>query len=179
MKGMGFMKGIFEWILNNKEWLFSGLGITIAGLIYRKRERYLAAVKFYIKRIVTGLKIHKEKEKIDNSIFVSEEPLDGITIPCNHVFEKKWIVRNSGNTVWKNRYLKCIEYPGKSFCPEKDMIKIKTVYPGETVALKVRYYANVEGDYRSRWKMCDKDGNIIYPEKSIGVGVNIHVRNSR
>lgn len=105
------MKGIFEWILNNKEWLFSGLGITIAGLIYRKRERYLSAVKFYIKRIVTGLKIHKEKEKIDNSIFVSEEPLDGITIPCNHVFEKKWIVRNSGNTVWKNRYLKCIEYP--------------------------------------------------------------------
>lgn len=104
------MKGIFEWILNNKEWLFSGLGITIAGLIYRKRERYLSAVKFYIKRIVTGLKIHKEKEKIDNSIFVSEEPLDGTTIPCNHVFEKKWIVRNSGNTVWKNRYLKCIEY---------------------------------------------------------------------
>ena len=49
------------------------------------------------------------------------------------------------------------------------------VPPGEIYTLKVRYYALEVGDYRSRWKMYNSNGDLAFPNKEIGLGVNIHV----
>lgn len=176
------MKNIISWIEANKSWVFSGIGITILGILFKSKDKLFAIVKKIYKRIKFHFNNnHKNNYKTvpikDNSTFISENPYDGCTIPCDSVFEKEWTIKNSGNEIWENRYIKCVEYPGKSFYPEKNMVKIKKVYPGETVTLKVRYFAKAEGDYVSRWKMCDKDENYFFPDKRIGLGVNIHVRN--
>lgn len=172
------MKQLPLWLWENKECLFPGIGSSLVMLVIGEIIHHKSAI---LKSIKWNLKYFFRKRKTatspkDDSKFISENPLDGITIPCGTMFEKTWKVQNVGTVVWKNRFLKCVEYAGASFYPENDMVKIPKTYPGETVELKVRYFAVVEGDYRSRWKMCDKNGNIFYPEKSIGVGVNIHVR---
>lgn len=53
---------------------------------------------------------------------------------------------------------------------------IPTTYPGQIITLNVEYEVTAEGDYSSKWKMYDRKNNLIYPHKSIGLGVNIMAR---
>lgn len=118
-------------------------------------------------------------ESYDMKSLLSQNILQMVLLfPLGGIFEKSWTVRNEGNIVWKNRYLKCVEYAEGSFFPIEKKIKIPRVYPGDEITFTVKYIAKVEGDYRSRWKMCDKQGRYIYPQKKIGVGLNIHVRDT-
>ena len=136
-----------------------------------------------VKRMISSNKgrnndLPKDDNTKDDSVFISEYPSDGITIPVGKMFKKSWTVKNAGNTIWKNRTLRCVEYVNDCFFPVETVIKIPKTYPGEIITLKVEYKALVEGDYHSKWKMFDQDNNLIYPEKSVGLGVNILVRKS-
>lgn len=134
---------IFKWICDNKEWLFSGLGITIIGL----------AVAFSKKITITFKRLYKK-----------------IKITLHDIkFKKSWTIKNNGNEIWKGRTLRCVEYAGDCFYPVKDTIKIPTTLPGQIITLTVEYNVTQLGNYRSKWKMYDKDNNLIYPQKSIGL----------
>ena len=140
-------------------------------------------IKPLIKRMISSIKERKKdlpRDDVikDDSVFISEYPSDGITIPVGKVLKKSWMVKNAGNTIWENRTLRCVEYVNDCFFPIESVIKIPKTLPGEIITLEVEYNALVEGDYHSKWKMYDKDNNIIYPQKDIGLGVNIHVRKS-
>lgn len=137
----------------------------------------IAKKKIKAARLKRNNSISQETPIKDDSVFISEYPSDGVTIPVGKIFQKSWTIKNAGNTIWEGRILRCVEYVNDSFYPVKTTIKIPTTLPGEIITLKVEYYTKVEGDYHSKWKMYDKSNNLIYPEKSIGLGVNIHVRN--
>lgn len=160
---------MISWIARNKEWLFSGIGIStiaiLTGIVkhmYHKKERkdqHNASTPLY-----------------DNSSFVSESPPDGITIPVGKIFHKSWTIKNSGDIVWENRVLRCTEYVNDCFYPVKKEISIPKTYPNQIITLHVKYYVYVEGDYSSKWKMYDKNNDLLYPQKRMGLGVNIMAR---
>lgn len=160
---------MIDWIKHNKEWLFSGLGISaISTMIIAFKHLYHKSQK---------KEQHSEATLLhDNSSFVSENPPDGITIPVGKVFNKSWTIKNSGDIVWENRVLRCTEYVSKCFYPVKMEIPIPKTYPNQIITIHVKYYVYVEGDYSSKWKMYDKNNNLLYPQKRIGLGVNIKAR---
>lgn len=165
---------IFKWICDNKEWLFSGLGITIIGLAVAFSKKITITFKRLYKKIKITLhdikfKNLKENKDFDDSLFISEKPYNGISIPLNKKFKKSWTLKNNGNVIWKGRSLRCVEYAGDCFYPVKDTIKIPTTLPGQIITLTVKYNVTQLGNYRSKWKMYDKDNNLIYPQKSIGL----------
>ena len=172
---------IWNWIVENKQWVFSGIGVFVIGLFFSKNKHMLAFAKRIILFIPNQFKsiiIKKQKQNsnYDDSLFISESPSDGVTIPVGKVFKKSWTVKNNGNIIWEKRTLRCVEYVNDCFYPVSNPIKIPKTLPGQIVTLRVEYYAKVVGDYHSKWKMFDKNNNIIYPNKPIGLGVNISVR---
>lgn len=175
---------ILNWIINNKEWIFSGIGITIFSLFcvsYKKIISFFKIVYYKVKRYFHKNKTKQKTDKNihDDSLFISESPADGIIIPVGKIFVKTWTIKNNGDVLWENRTLRCVEYAKNVFYPLKLSVKIPPTLPGEIITIKVQYYAKGEGDFRSRWKMYDKNNNLIYPQKSIGLGINVMVRNKK
>lgn len=164
---MKYFRFFYTWIIQNKEWIFSGIGISLIGIISNIIKK---------KHKNNRNPSNSNDDIIDDSKFISEDPPDGIVIPVGEKFIKTWTIKNNGRTIWKNRVLRCTEYPKNCFFPVKEKIKIPKTHPGEIITLKVEYYVAVEGDYSSKWKMFDENNNKIYPNKSIGLGVNIMAR---
>lgn len=59
------MKDIIEWIIKNKEWIFSGAGIAIISLLFSKESaRNFIKALFNYKSNITQITIeHKEDEE--------------------------------------------------------------------------------------------------------------------
>ena len=172
------MQEVFEFIDKNKEWLLSGLGVVVIGW-FGVIVKVLIKKGFNIQRIIRKLfpKKNKPSENLkDDSQFVSEAPFDGIAIPIGKKFDKSWTIKNAGNCTWRNRRLVCVEYASSYFYPVEKEINIPVTKPGENVTLKVVYNVTAEGCYTSRWKMYDENNNLVYPEKSIGLAVNVIAR---
>ena len=173
---------MWKWLMDNASWLFSGLGIFIIGLIISTKDKLLPAIKKAISSVFKIVKRNKKvyndckNESFDDSVFVSESPYDGVTIPVGKIFHKSWTIKNNGNVIWENRTLRCVEYVDNYFFPMEDTINIPKTMPNQTVTLKVRYKVLAQGDYHSKWKMFDENNNIVYPNKNIGIGVNISAR---
>lgn len=148
-------------------------------ILRKSKKNWQFYLKVFKRKIKNGYrKIFKRKKPSapnDQSDFISEKPLDGSVILAGTIYKKEWTIRNTGNIPWKGRYMKCVQYAGNSFYPESEIIKMPTIFPGEKYTLKVRYYAPEVGDYRSRWKMYNSNGDLAFPDKEIGLGVNIHV----
>ena len=58
------MNAVIEWICQNKEWVFSGIGVFILGLFLSKKEarNYLKA-KFNYKSNVTQINIERKEDE--------------------------------------------------------------------------------------------------------------------
>lgn len=152
------------------EWIFSGIGVllitSLITLLKRIKDKRYKQKKDDERSQITNL--------MDASEFISENPPDGINIKSGTVFEKQWTIRNSGEVVWVDRYLKCISYVPNYFYPEKVLIKMPVVRPGQKYTLKVKYYANLEGEYLSEWKMVDKNEKLLFPNlMPLGVFVRV------
>lgn len=170
-----------DFLNNNKEWIFSGIGVLVISTLFANKKKigsFLVKLKRYFKYLRLKLFSDKENEPFDDSTFVSEYPSDGICIPVGKIFTKSWTIKNSGNTIWENRTLRCTEFVNDYFHPVDPTIKIPTTLPGQIITLKVKYYVTAEGCYSSKWKMFDDNDNLIYPNKTIGLGVNITAKNS-
>lgn len=176
-----------EYIAENKEWIFSGIGVTILITIWGIAKKRSAEISFFLKKLKRKLKNLRRKtknalispDKIDLSEFVSEYPPDGDTVQVGTSFQKEWTIRNAGNVTWKGRYMHCVQCMNKSFFPKQMTVKMPTVEPNETYTLKATYFAAEEGDFRSRWKMYNADGSLSFPEKELGLGLNVSVTSKK
>lgn len=139
------------------EWTFSGIGVVILTWLIHMISKLIHKRK--------NKDSEKIKEYFDDSKFISEYPPDGINILVGNTIIKSWIIQNNGNIIWKNRCLKCINDVPGFFYPEKRMVKIPELKPGEQFTLKVKYFAKEEGEYFSQWKIFDEFDEMIFPQK--------------
>ena len=170
-----------KWLIENIPWIFSGVGVFALGLIISMNKKIIPKIKKGVLFVFEKLKFKNKSTNCndtyyDDSIFISERPYDGVTIPVGKIFEKSWTIMNNGNMIWENRTLRCVEYVDSYFYPINRIIDIPKTLPKQTVTLKVRYKVLAQGDYHSKWKMYDKNNNLVYPDKNIGLGVNISAR---
>ena len=159
-----------RWINENKEWLFSGVGIVFISFVISQRKR-IKQLRF--SRLIGKLFPRKRhvNNGIDNSCFISEKPADGTKCFVRESFDKEWTIRNCGQVTWRNRYMKCDPLPNH-LTVNKEKIRMPIVYPGQEYTLKVSFIADFEGQYYSYWKMYDENNNLTFPQLQ-GLGVTI------
>ena len=121
-------------------------------------------------------------DNTDNTGFIGDITYpDNSLVSPNQIFTKTWSVKNTGNTVWKNRKLICVDNrimitPRKSndihvakergLIPLASEIKIPTTKPNETIELSVQFRApTYPCTTISYWKSVDEHGNLLLPEK--------------
>lgn len=99
----------------------------------------------------------------DDSIFISEYPADGIIVEYYQEFNHTWVIKNNGNQIWKNRYLKCVNNDIIRLKASPDIIEIPTTYPGDEVHLTAHFKAQgLPGVYESYWKMMDQNHSYCF-----------------
>lgn len=155
-----------QWMKENIEWIFSGVGIVIVTYlinITKKGYKFVFRGRSSISDAKQGTR--------DSSRFVEENPPDGVPCRVGEKFVKTWTIRNDGNVVWRKRYMVC-QAPVYDLEQSAMKVKMPTIYPGEEYTLKITYVAKVEGIYRSYWKMYDENNNMLFP-KMKGLGVTI------
>lgn len=109
----------------------------------------------------------------DDSLFISEFPPDGTKCNIGEEFKKTWTIRNSGNVVWHNRYMRC-DTPPFHLTVTPQVVKMPDVSPGDEFSLNVTYKADDEGNFFSVWRIYDEKGNKSFPHKN-GVYVTLIV----
>lgn len=117
----------------------------------------------------------RKEQKKDTALFQYEYPPDMSVHTPGELIQHTWIIKNTGEIPWKNRYYECAlpsfqigEENRKLYMPE-------IVYPGEVAAVSVRFTApDILGAYMLNWKMKDQDGNLVYLDK-LGVGLHFTV----
>jgi len=115
----------------------------------------------------------------DDSVFISEYPMDGQIMEFYQTFEHTWVIKNNGNVVWMDRYLKCENNDAVHIKAIRDKVEIPITYPGNNVHLTASFKASgLEGVYESYWKMVDSDDNYCFPNKC-GVSVCAKVVKSK
>lgn len=102
----------------------------------------------------------------DKTLFIKDVTIpDGTAIPVNTTFVKTWRVKNVGNVVWKDRYLKRMTPLSGLICSSPAMVPIPETQPGETVDLSVTFKTpHLPGSCRTDWKTSDDRGNLYFPD---------------
>ena len=102
----------------------------------------------------------------DNTLFIKDVTIpDGTSIPVNTTFVKTWRVKNVGNVVWKDRYLKRMTPLSNLICSSPAMVPIPETYPGETIDISVTFKTpHLPGSCRTDWKTSDYRGNLYFPD---------------
>lgn len=126
-------------------------------------------------------------EQQDSSGFIDEIVPDGMMINAGVPFTKTWTIQNTGETVWQNRYLMCMDdmpvvqnnYPDNqsitdhTLIPKSYLIPIPVTKPNEFATLSVDYVApKLAGRYISYWKMVDEQGRVCF---SNGIGLSVSI----
>lgn len=135
--------------------IFCGLGLVMVVILVKE-------ICFVVKE---EKRYRGRKNSLDDSECICEYPPDGINIMVGSVLEKGWKIQNKGSVTWENRYLKCVHDVPDVFYPDKRVVKIPELKPGEKFMLRVKYYAKEEGFYSSQWKLFDSKNNMLFPEK--------------
>lgn len=117
-----------------------------------------------IDTIKDTVKIVADQE--DNTVFIKDVTIpDGSSVPVNTTFEKIWRVKNNGNVVWTDRYLKRMTLPSNLLCSSPAMVPIPETLPGETVDISVTFTSpHLPGSCRTDWKAADQHGNLYFPD---------------
>lgn len=160
---------VFQYIVENKEWLFSGAGVSAVILVATATYRYFRHNSKRVKNETN--KMINLQHTNDKSVYVSETPPDGTKCLVGTPFIKTWTIRNVGTVIWRKRYLKCDPLPAYMHV-DKEKVKIPKVLPGQEYSLQVTYTIDYEGVYHSYWKMYDENNNMTFPDLE-GLGVTI------
>jgi len=142
----------------DKVLLITGIGVLLVGLAV----------------VTTNLAKRSDSLPADTNVVVQEDKTlfikdvtipDGTSIPVNTTFVKTWRVKNIGNVVWKNRYLKRMTPFSSHICSSPAMVPIPETQPGETIDISVTFKTpHLPGSCRTDWKTSDKRGNLYFPE---------------
>lgn len=124
--------------------------------------------------LVTGFVKRQDSSSVETRVVVQEDKTlfikdvtipDGTSIPVNTTFEKTWRVKNIGNVVWKNRYLKRMTPMSGLICSSPAMVPIPETQPGETIDISVTFKTpHLPGSCRTDWKTSDDRGNLYFPD---------------
>jgi hypothetical protein len=90
--------------------------------------------------------------------------LDGEPQKINQQVVKKWEVRNAGEVIWNNRFLKRMSPHGPGICETDDVIEIPIVKPGQTVEISVKVITpSSPGSCHVEFKIVDNNGIQYFP----------------
>jgi len=98
----------------------------------------------------------------DDAVLIGDITLPpGAQVEAGRAILKTWRVRNSGDSTWDGRYkLAPVDDP----LGGPDAVSLPTVRPGGTADLSVTLNMPTRtGNYRSRWQLCDPQGNAFGP----------------
>ncbi len=127
---------------------------------------------------VDGLSNFSNKS-IDCSEFVGDVTIpDGTIMQPGEEFTKVWEIRNAGNVIWDNRYLKRLgALTGLALITSKSRVKISKTLPGELVKIAVKLKApEVATTTTAIWKMTFSNGVLCFPDRyTYGLSVVIQV----
>lgn len=116
---------------------------------------------------------------IDRSEFIADVTIpDGTIMKPGEEFTKIWEIRNSGNVIWSNRYLKRLgALSGSALITSKSRVKIPKTLPGERVEIAVKLKApEVATTTTAMWKMTFSDGRLCFPDRyRYGLAIVIQV----
>jgi len=143
---------------SDKVLIYSGVGIVLVGLA-----------------VVTANLVHRPNllpvetnvvVEDDKTLFIKDVTIpDGTSIPVNTTFVKTWRVKNIGNVVWKDRYLKRITPLSTHICSSPAMVPIPETKPGETIDISVTFKTpHLPGSCHTDWKTSDDRGNLYFPD---------------
>ena len=114
----------------------------------------------------------------DCSTFISEYPSDCILISKGGIFKKRWVIKNTGNQIWKNRYMKHI-VPATNMIPCHEKIEMPVIFPDEEYVFEIDYDVKKEGITHSRWKMYNENNEECFPSELYkGLWFDVQVRNN-
>ena len=102
----------------------------------------------------------------DRTLFIKDVTIpDGTSMPVNTTFVKTWRVKNVGNVVWKDRYLKRMTPASELICSSPALVPIPETAPGETIDISVTFKTpHLPGSCRTDWKTSDDRGNLFFPD---------------
>jgi hypothetical protein len=117
--------------------------------------------------------------KNDWSSFVKDISVpDGSMLKVNSHYIKTWRIKNTGEHVWRGRYLKRLTPHSNLLCSSPSMVPIERTNPGEFVDISIKFKTpHMPGSCRLDFKMSDKFGNLYFP-KLHGVYLLVYVKNN-
>lgn len=96
--------------------------------------------------------------------FISENYPDGSLLPFNTRFTKVWVLRNSGDVPWFNRWQRRHTPHSPLFPQTAEAVRVPTTLPGETARIAVDVLTTrVSGFSEVRFKMVDQNGVLCWP----------------
>lgn len=110
----------------------------------------------------------------DLCIFIRDNNFpDGSTFTIGEKIIKSWRVKNTGNILWKNRFLKMVGASrGTGRIHSNKLTPIPIVKPGEEIDIKVELIMPVyPGSVYAEFKMVDANGKIFFPNRK---GIYVH-----
>jgi hypothetical protein len=143
---------------NNKGLLFSGVGV------------FLVAAAVLTTQLAKRTDVSPLEASVvvpaDKTLFIKDVTIpDGTSVPVNTTFVKTWRVKNVGNVVWKDRYLKRMTPLSGLICSSPAMVPIPETHPGETIDISVTFKTpHLPGSCRTDWKTSDHRGNLYFPD---------------
>lgn len=142
----------------DKVLVFSGIGIILVTAAVLTAN---IVQKISVSPLDTNVVVAEDK-----TLFIKDVTIpDGTSVPVNTTFVKTWRVKNDGNVVWKDRYLKRMTPLSSHICSSPAMVPIPETQPGETIDISVTFKTpHLPGSCRTDWKTSDRKGNLFFPE---------------
>ena len=113
--------------------------------------------------------IKKRRKKMNGASFVNDLSCpDNTRVQAHEVFEKTWLVTNTGDLPWQGVYLHCIDNLPRNLGlpiglnPKQLSVPVPNTAVGETVSISVTFTApSIPGCVISYWKLMDEQGNSL------------------
>ncbi len=102
----------------------------------------------------------------NNYKVLEEIPPIPATVVAGKLYSHVWHIQNTGEEIWKDFYLECINMESFHYAKSELRIMLKErIMPGEKITVKVEFVTPpVEGVYRLIWRFMKKDGIPAFPK---------------
>lgn len=117
-----------------------------------------------------------EEEEIGNYKILEEIPPIPATVVAGKLYSHIWIIQNTGETIWREYYLECINMGGFQYVKSELRVPLKErVVPGEKTSIKIEFATPpIEGVYCMVWRIMKKDGTPAFSkERKLEVLLNL------
>ena len=133
---------------------------------------YRAYFQFVEKNVLRNLVPDPNSLLFDNSTFIIEYPPDALIYNVGERIYHTWCIKNTGNTIWENRYLAPVNMPDFLDYEDMKIMLPPIVYPGDTVCPTLDFIApNHPGAHSISYKAKNHEGLFCFPDS---YGLKLH-----